>query len=145
VTLTDAQRFWLELKNAGAAGLHSWDCYGWTRNASQRAKDCVTKGQQVYVRTERRNGRPGARYFLEGFQPSDALPVAPNRGSEVGGDGGVASRTTRGVPEATGSVAADLSITPAPPDTTEPVAIVRDFDGSWSEVPVSELQLPWAA
>ena len=123
MSLTDAQRFWLELKNAGAAGLHSWDCYGWTRNASQRAKDCVTKGQQVYVRTERRNGRPGARYFLEGFQPSDALPVAPN-GTE---------REPLDQP------------TPAPPDTTEPVAIVRDFDGSWSEVPVSELQLPWAA
>ncbi len=47
--LTDTQRFWLELRNAGDKGLHSWDCYGWTRNAPQRAKDCVDKGHLGWI------------------------------------------------------------------------------------------------
>ena len=35
----------------------------------------------------------------------------------------------------------DLHIHPAPPDTHEPVAIVRDWDGEWREMPVSQLRL----
>lgn len=79
--LTDTQKFWLDLRNAGEFGIHSWEPR-YSKNISQRSKDCTTKGQQVYKRTERRNGRPGTRYWLDGFQPPDATPVKPNFDAE---------------------------------------------------------------
>lgn len=86
--LNDTRRFYKECRDAGTEGVHSWDCYGWTRNASQRAKDVTTKGFQIWSTPERRNGRPGARYWLDGFQPDYAEPVKPNHPSGVeGGDG----------------------------------------------------------
>ena len=86
MTLTDTQRLWREIRDAGTRGLHSWDVYGWTRNGPQRAKDVVDKGQVLYKRPERRNGRPGVRWWLEGFQPDDA-ELVPGNGPGLGGGG----------------------------------------------------------
>ena len=128
MSLTDTRRFWLELRNAGEKGVHSWDCYGWTRNAPQRAKDCVDKGQRIYKRTERRNNRPGTRYWLHPFQPQDALPVRPN-GPE--GGSGEASVQPSAAPLSVEAASEQVGI-------KQPTAIVLDWDGVWRELPWDE-------
>lgn len=82
--LTDTQRTYWLLNNAGAAGVHSWELASWvpTRNASQRVKDVVSKGFPCFAVAERRNGRAGSRYFLGAANaPDHAVPVEPNFGS----------------------------------------------------------------
>jgi hypothetical protein len=34
-----------------------------------------------------------------------------------------------------------MDVEPAPSDAVEPVAIVRDWDGEWRELPVDQLRL----
>jgi hypothetical protein len=34
-----------------------------------------------------------------------------------------------------------MDVEPAPSDAVEPVAIVRDWDGEWRELPVAQLRL----
>ena len=123
--LTGNQKLWQALRQAERAGVHSHDVIERkiSYNPSQRAKDVTTKGFQVWAREERRGRSNGSRYWLDPYQPSDATRVAPNNGAEVDSP--------------------PVAVDPAPPDTLEPVAIIRDWDGKWRELPVSELG--WAA
>lgn len=79
-TLTDSQKLWWLMKQAGAEGVHSHDlrAQGVSGNPSSRAKDCVSKGQPVFTAREARGKRPGARYWLQNGAPDFAVPVAPN-------------------------------------------------------------------
>lgn len=113
--LTDAQRMWLALRDAGSEGIHSWDI-PWSKNVSQRCKDVTTKGEQVWTVSEPRNGRAGARYFLEGHQPANASRVLPNHASE--------------------SAAAPREDTGARLEkkAERPYVLIRETSGKWREV-----------
>jgi hypothetical protein len=78
--LTDARRFYVLIRDAGAAGFHSHDArrQGVSGNPSQRAKDIVSKGVPLWTARKARNGRPGSLYWLDGAQPEHATPVRPN-------------------------------------------------------------------
>lgn len=79
--LTDARRFYVLIRDSEAAGFHSHDARsrGITGNPSQRAKDIVSTGQVVlWTARESRNGRPGSRWWLDGWQPDHATRVRPN-------------------------------------------------------------------
>lgn len=121
MSLTDARLMWKLAARPG--GVHSHDArrLGITGNPSQRAKDIADHVPFWTVR-ERRNGRPGSRYFADGFQPDDATPVRPN-GHEVGG----------GAP--TPAAALPLAAQEAP---AADLVLVGDFTGerprwSWGE------------
>lgn len=83
------------LQQAGPRGVHSWELYeGYTtRNASQRIGDLEKKGYRIRRVPERRNGKPGARYFLVG--------------ADVGGGDNAGKTPLAGVPQ--NPPAADLS------------------------------------
>lgn len=115
--MTDAQKMWLALKRAGTTGVHSWDVPFPTKNASQRAKDVTTKGEQVWKRAERRNGRPGVRFWLDGFQPDDAERVVPNHAR------GETELSSEGPPAPAHQGAAELALA----EHWE-----RDWDGEWT-------------
>ena len=87
MSLTDSQRMWQLLNRSQGRGMHSHElrAAGISGNPSQRAKDITSKGQQVWKLREPRNGRPGVRFFLDGWQPDEAFPVLPNGGAEGGG------------------------------------------------------------
>lgn len=76
--LNDTRRFWKLAANP--AGIHSHDARraGVSGNPSQRAKDCADH-TPMWKKRAPRNGRAGVRYFADGYQPSDAEPVKPNR------------------------------------------------------------------
>lgn len=142
MSLTDSRRLWKLASERGTEGIHSHECrrLGISGNPSQRSKD-IADHVAFWTRREARNGRPGARYWVDGCQPQDAVPVRPNGGVE----GGVGHRTPveTGGPAVVSGIdavqfSAPLNITPAPEDTHHPVAIVRDFDGSWAELPWDE-------
>lgn len=123
-TLTDAQKAWWLLNQAEGEGVHSWDLENLIRskNAPQRVKDVVSHGCPVWRVTERRNGKPGVRYFLDGWEPEDATPVKPNHDAEGGGSSS---------PQAH----------PAAPLSAEPLTHFRDYtdpEGEWTVVPLSE-------
>ena len=133
MSLTDARRFYVLMRDAGATGVHSHDIrrLGCSGNPSQRAKDIVDHGVDVSTRREAVGRRPGSRYWLAEHAPDDAVAVRPN-GVEIGG-----GRFGGGPPEAgsdaygAASSAADLS-----------AAYSWVWDGFWDLVPVEELALP---
>lgn len=134
MSLTDARKMYVLLRDSGEKGMHSHELRraGITGNPSQRAKDIVSKGVGLWTCREPQNGRPGSRYWLAEHAPDWAVPVKPN-GTEGGG----------GLPG--DSPAAPLSVEPAPEQVAvkEPVALFRDYTdpaGAWREVPVSELE-----
>lgn len=138
MSLTDARKMYVLLREAGPTGVHSHDLRssGTTGQPSQRAKDIASNGVPLATKREARGKRPGSRYWLAHFAPPDATPVQPNGGAERGGGSENSPETGSASP------AVALSIEPAPADTLEPVAIFRDFtdpEGCWREIPVSEL------
>lgn len=90
--LSDARRFWKLA--ATPAGIHSHDARraGVSGNPSQRAKDCADHTPMWKIRAPR-NGRAGVRYFADGYQPSDAEPVKPNRSIAPVSTGGITYRS----------------------------------------------------
>ena len=118
--LTDAQRLWVALRDAGSTGLHSHAIrkQGYSGNPSSRMKDIASKGVGVSTVREARNGRPGSRFWLAEHAPDYAHPVRPN------GVGSTADSPSR-----------ELSGGPG-------IAWLRDYtdpDGEWFEMPVEEL------
>ena len=86
--MTDTQKFWADVNRTGEQGAHSHDLAASipSLNVSQRAKDCASKGQEVFTASEGRNGRNGARYWIGVHNAPDyAVPVRPN-GADVGGE-----------------------------------------------------------
>lgn len=81
MTLTDAQRFYVMLRDAGPSGVHSHRVrhMGLSGNPSQRAKDIASHGVEVWTARENRGKRPGSRYWLGGSHPDWAVLVKPNR------------------------------------------------------------------
>lgn len=142
MSLTDARKMWTLLRDAGETGCHSHDLrrQGITGNPSQRAKDIASKGVAIWTAREPRNGRPGSRWWLAEHAPDWAVPVRPN-----GVEGGSGATESHPLVRRDRAAAAPLNIAPAPQDTTEPVAIVRDWDGAWKELPARDFQWPEAA
>lgn len=134
MSLTDARRMYVLLRDAGAEGVHSHDLrrQGVSGNPSQRAKDIVSKGVAVSVRRENVGRRPGARYWLAEHAPQDANAVLPNRAAAP------AEPAARGRGEAPHAPAA-VSLSPAAGAKT---CIFRDYSSEhgyrmgWQRVPL---------
>lgn len=117
MSLTDSRKMYVLLRDSGIKGMHSHELRraGITGNPSQRAKDIASKGVELWTCREAKNGRPGSRYWLAEHAPEWAVPVKPNRAS-------------------------DVSVEPAPEQVAvkQRVALVRDWDGVWRELPVDD-------
>lgn len=118
MSLTDAQRLWVWLRDAGSEGVHSHEIRkaGYSGNPSSRMKDIVSKGQSVFTVRESRNGRPGARYWLQEHAPDCSVAVLPNHASE--------------------SAAAPREDTGARLEkkAERPYVLIRETSGKWREV-----------
>lgn len=157
--LNDTRLFYALIRESGHAGFHSHEARrrGVTGNPSQRAKDIVSKGFPLWTARDSRGGRPGSLYWLDGNQPEHAIPVRPNHAARVCEECGESIEHLRGGAKfcdstcrARHSESPDAStqpvnahkrsgdaprITPAPADSTQPVAILRDGD-HFTEIPI---------
>lgn len=111
MSLTDARRMYVLLRDAGRQGVHSHDLrrMGVSGNPSQRAKDIASKGVALATKRESRNGRPGARYWLAELAPSDAERVRPNRDAEADVEPTSAMSPPRAVAGVSSSPATEIS------------------------------------
>lgn len=134
MSLTDARRMWVLLRDAGRQGVHSHDLrrMGVSGNPSQRAKDIASHGVELAVRRENVGRRPGARYWLAEFAPSDAERVRPNRDADSDELNTHGHGDTRPAPAAA----------PSSPAAGARVCIFRDYSSErgyrmgWQRVPL---------
>lgn len=140
VSLTDARRMWVAMRDAGHAGLHSHDVrsLGISGNPSSRAKDIVSKGVAVYTARENRGRRPGSRYWIDPYAPDYAVPVRPNH--DVEGDGAHPSPVASGAADGQASGGADESGAGGGGDTSSPAVELlveaRDGEVTFTERPL---------
>lgn len=159
MSLSDSRRMWKLLNAAGADGMHSHELrrQGITGNPSQRAKDIVSRGVAVWTARENVGKRPGSRYWLAEHAPDWAVPVRPNHAARTCGECGESiehlrdgakfcdstcrARHSEPTDASTQPVSAHKRsdgpprIAPAPPDSTQPTAILRDGD-HFTELPI---------
>lgn len=139
--LTGARTVYVMLREAGAKGVHSRQiieskCPGAT-NPSERLRE-VANHIPIRKRSERYGRSPGVRAWLPEHAPADAVPVTPASTASSDND---SEREGKGsLPPALASES--IAAADEQRSMTGPVAIVRDWDGVWRELPCDESGWP---
>lgn len=144
MNLSGARKTYLMLRKAGTKGVHSSEirraAFDGAGNPSERLRE-IADHEEVRKRRENRGRSPGVRAWLAEFAPPDAQPVTPAHASSDNLErGGAESLPAKGTASSGDLRAADEQVA-----VKEPVALVRDWDGVWKEMPAALFAWPEAA